>query len=424
MFRSSTACGSMSSSLISRSADLSALAAAKYNIEILGGYLVVRHIPYLDASGEVRTADIVTALNLVGGIADSRTIAPADHTVWWTGYTPHTISGESMTSHLVCASWVAGRDLGEGITVTEQWSRKLRANRRPRQYTDFREKIETYVAEVAGHAEAKRPGTIDACKHGYRPKIHSGSRFHYTDTSTYRNGTRGIESRIEDEVVGIIGIGGTGSYLVDVLAKTNIKEIHLFDDDTMDTHSAFRVAGAARAEELGSNKRKVDWHHERYDVVRKEGLFIHRIRVDDESLALLDKCTTVFIAVDDLDVRRTLQSALTRKGIFHMAVGIGLDIEGVDNDELGGNVKIEIDFRDPHESGSTDCNTDCSEDGVADDVYRSNIQTAELNMLGAALAITEWKATRRVYRTERSSRVDSLIYSSTTGKILVARKGL
>lgn len=414
----------MSSSLISRSGDLSALSAARYSIEVRGGYLVVRHIPYLDSGGEVRTADIVTALNLVGGVADNRTTAPADHTVWWTGYTPHTISGDSMDSHLVCGSWVPSRELGEGITVTEQWSRKLRENGRPRQYTDFREKIETYVAEVASHAEAKRPGTIDACKHGYRPKIHSGSRFHYTDTSTYRNGTRGIESRIEDEVVGIIGIGGSGSYLVDVLAKTNVKEIHLFDHDTMETHSAFRVAGAARAEELGCNKGKVDWHRERYNVVRKEGLFTHRISVDKESLALLDKCTTVFIAVDDLDVRRMLQSALTRKGILHLAVGIGLDIEGVHNDQLGGNVKVEINFRDPHANGSTDCQTAPSEDGALDDLYRSNIQTAELNMLGAALAITEWKATRQVYRTERSSEFDSVIYSSTTGKILVARKGL
>ncbi len=54
-----------------------------------------------------------------------------------------------------------------------------------------------------------------------------------------------------------------------------------------------------------------------------------------------------------------------------------------------------------------------------DDVYGSNIQTAELNMLGAALAITEWKAIRGVYRNERDRDVDRVIYSATTGKILV-----
>ena len=414
----------MSSSLISRSADLFSLSAAGYSLEVRGAYLVVRQIPYLDVKGDIRVADIVTALNLVGGSEDNRTVPPADHTVWWTGQTPHTISGESMYSHLVCGKWAEGRDLGEGITVTEQWSRKLRENGKPRAYVDFREKIETYVAEVADQAEAKRPGTIEACKHGHCPQIHSSNRFHYTDSNSYRNGTRGIERRIEDEVVGVIGVGGSGSYLVDVLAKTNIRELHLFDDDSMDTHSAFRVAGAARVEELGCNKAKVDWHDERYTVVRKDGFFAHRLRVNDESLQLLDMCTTVFIAVDDLKVRRRLQSSIMRKGILHLAVGIGLEIEGVQNNQLGGNVKIEINYRDPYEVDTTGSNDGPAVDDVVDDPYRSNIQTAELNMLGAALAITEWKAKRQIYRSERCNDTDSLIYSSTTGKILVARKGL
>lgn len=408
----------MSSSLIGRSADLSALSAAGYSLEIRGAYLVVRQIPYLDANGGIRTADIVTALNLVGGTADNRTSPPTDHTVWWTGQTPHTSSGDTMHSQLVCEKWEPGRDLGEGITVTERWSRKLRDNGRPRSYIDFREKIETYVTEVADYAEAMRPGTLEACKHGHRPRIQSDSRFHYTDTSTYRNGTRGIESKIEDEIVAVIGVGGSGSYLVDLLAKTNIKEVHLFDDDTMDTHSAFRVAGAARVEELGCNKSKVEWHQERYNVVRREGFFIHRIRVHDDSLELLETCTTVFIAVDDLKVRRRLQNAISRKGILHLSVGIGLDIEGAHNNQLGGNVKIEINYRGPHNVDGLPPNRG------ENDVYRSNIQTAELNMLGAALAITEWKAKREIYRSERGLDVDSIIFSSTTGKILVAKKGL
>ena len=414
----------MSSSLISRSTDLSTLSAAGYSLEVRGAYLVVPQIPYLDANGDIRTASIVTALNVVGGTADNRTSSPSDHTVWWTGQTPHTIAGDSMYSHLSCGTWPDGRDLGEGITVTERWSRKLREDGKSRPYTDYREQVETYVAEVADHAEAKRPGTIEACKLGHCPQISSSNRFRYTDTGTYRNGTRGIEGRIEDEIVGVIGIGGSGSYLVDVLAKTNIREIHLFDDDTMDTHSAFRVAGAARAEELECNKYKVDWHGERYGVVRQEGLYVHRIRIDDESMELLDVCTTIFIAVDDLKVRRKLQSSITRKGILHLAVGIGIEIEGIHDDQLGGNVKIEINYQDPFEVDLTDCSDGPTAENVLDDAYRSNIQTAELNMLGAALAITEWKARRKIYRSERDHGIDSTIYSSTTGKILVTRRGL
>ena len=52
-----------------------------------------------------------------------------------------------------------------------------------------------------------------------------------------------------------------------------------------------------------------------------------------------------------------------------------------------------------------------------------NVQTAELNMLGAALAITEWKAIRDVYRNERKNGIDSILYSVSTGGILLAKKG-
>ena len=56
-------------------------------------------------------------------------------------------------------------------------------------------------------------------------------------------------------------------------------------------------------------------------------------------------------------------------------------------------------------------------------MYGSNIQTAELNMLGAALAIVEWKAIRGIYRNERDEGIDTTIYSVTTGEINMDRKG-
>ena len=43
----------------------------------------------------------------------------------------------------------------------------------------------------------------------------------------------------------IVGLGGTGGYLLDLLAKTPIEEIHLYDDDIFGTHNAFRAPGAA-----------------------------------------------------------------------------------------------------------------------------------------------------------------------------------
>ena len=341
--------------------------------------------------------------------------------MWWTAEVPHTADGTSLQHHLECNSWKPARDIGEGLVVTQEWSRKPRSQNGVRNYLDYREQIETYFMEVAHHAEAKQPGSIDAAKLRDSSEAPIDTRFHYIDTNAYRNGTKGIEKRIEDEIVAVIGVGGSGSYLVDVLVKTNVRELHLFDADVMETHNAFRVAGAARIEELGGNTSKVAWHERRYREVRKEGLHVHCIELTDDTLSRLESFTTVFIAVDDLPVRRKLQRACTSMDILHLAVGIGLDIEGVNNDQLGGNVKVEVNYRTRAEDSDGSAQGEPPREG--DDVYRSNIQTAELNMLSAALAITEWKAARQIYRNERSVDIDTIIYSSTTGRILDARKG-
>ena len=322
-----------------------------------------------------------------------------------------------MESYLACNKWDAGHDLGENLKAYMRWSRKPREQGGPRGYRDYREKIETYVDEVGGHAETVRPGILEAARAGVDPVVESQTRFHYLNTSVYRDGTRGIEKSIEEEVVGVIGVGGTGSYLVDVLAKTNIKELHLYDGQCLGQENGFRLAGAVRLAEFG--KPKVEWHGERYSAVRRDGLVLHQTRVDEKNLEFLDRHTTVFVAVDDLPTRRLIQRACEEKGILHIAVGIGVDLEGERDEQLGAMVQVEIDYspRPPRED-----EPDAPSEPMAD-VYKSNIQTAELNMLGAAIAIVEWKAKRRVYRSERTAGHDTTLYSATTGDILKDRTG-
>ena len=135
-----------------------------------------------------------------------------------------------------------------------------------------------------------------------------------------------------------------------------------------------------------------------------------------ETLDELERFTTVFIAVDKLDTRRKIQQKCNELGVSHISVGIGLDIEGENDDEIGGMVKIET-----RHKAFADMTTDASDKNPGkEDVANiyGNIQTAELNMLGAALAIAEWKASKRIYRNERESGIESVIYSVSTGRIL------
>ena len=406
----------MLSSLISRNDDLSALVDRGYCVQLRGGYLLVQGIPYIREDGTIAKADIVTALE----IADDRTCPPGDHTVWWTGKMPYTADGHSMESHLVCSRWDQGHDLGEGVVAYMQWSRKPKKKGGRRSYEDYRDKIETYVDEVAGQADTKHPGVLDAARSGADPEVASRTRFKYLNTGTYRNGIRGIEKRIEDEVVAVVGVGGSGSYLVDVLMKTEVKELHMYDDDILKQHNAFRLAGAARIEELRGSTAKVKWHEERYAPVREEGVYAHKRPIGVDASEELAKFTTVFIAVDKLDRRRAIQRMCEAAGVRHIAVGIGVDIEGERNDQLGGMVKVETQFRACERDREGD--EEGQEDDAKDDVY-GNIQTAELNMLSAALAIVEWKAMRDVYRSDRKAGDDSVVYTTSDGRIETTRKG-
>ena len=71
---------------------------------------------------------------------------------------------------------------------------------------------------------------------------------------------------------------------------------------------------------------------------------MHYMELSDDNLDILYKCTTAFIAVDDLTVRRTMQRACAAMGVLHIGVGIGLELDGPNNEQIGGMVKIETSF--------------------------------------------------------------------------------
>ena len=75
------------------------------------------------------------------------------------------------------------------------------------------------------------------------------SPFHYADNGV-APGLVEVTRRLELEKLAIIGLGGTGSYILDLVAKTPVKEIHLFDDDVLLNHNAFRAPGAPSLTEL------------------------------------------------------------------------------------------------------------------------------------------------------------------------------
>ncbi len=87
-----------------------------------------------------------------------------------------------------------------------------------------------------------------------------------------------MNEKLDGERVAIVGLGGTGSYILDFVAKTRVSEIHVFDHDTFFTHNAFRGPGAPSIEELNAAPLKVDRFVAMYSLMHRKGIVAHLFR--------------------------------------------------------------------------------------------------------------------------------------------------
>src|SRR5262249_47943955 len=123
------------------------------------------------------------------------------------------------------------------------------------------------------------------------------SIFEYPDTASGRAGTAALSTRLEKDVVALIGLGGTGAYTLDKVAKTPVPEIRLDDDDFLN-HNAFRAPGAPSIEELREAPKKVDYFKALYSRMHR-GIKAFPVKLGASNVHLLDGVTFAFVAMDD-----------------------------------------------------------------------------------------------------------------------------
>ena len=96
-------------------------------------------------------------------------------------------------------------------------------------------------------------------------------------------------------MIAIIGLGGTGGYVLDFMIKTPVREIRGFDADGYHVHNSYRSPGRLDVGELGRPKAEV--YAQRYGNFR-EGLKLETKFIDANSGADLDRVTFAFVCVD------------------------------------------------------------------------------------------------------------------------------
>lgn len=360
----------MSLSLISRSPDLKRLREEGFEIEVRNAYLLVHAIPYLNSKKEIAYGSLVSLLDLAG----DKTTKPQNHVIYFSGEYPCDKEG-NIIKGIQHAS--QKQTLAEGIQVDHSFSNKPAGG-----YGDYYEKVTNYIRILEAQAKSI-DSSVSAKTFKNIESKETDSVFNYSDTNSAKAGIESISAKLNILKIAIIGLGGTGSYVLDYVSKTPVKEIHLFDGDNFLSHNAFRAPGAPTIDELREINKKVVYFCELYSKMRKN-IFSHDVFISETTLNELSGMDFVFICIDRGDVKKIIIQKLITDNIPFVDVGIGInEVDGL----LQGHVRVTTGTKEKNDH--TSAVISFANDG--NDEYSKNIQISEINALNASLAVIKWK---------------------------------
>ncbi len=370
----------MSQRLISRNADLQRLRNEGFDVLLKGSYLVMRGVPYVNSKKEVVRGTLVSELSLAG----DATVKPATHVVYFAGEYPCNADGSEIVK-IRHQSTVT--QLDRELVVHHSFSSKPSDG-----YRDHYEKLTTYAAIISGPAKGIDQ-TVTAQTFPVIEVEDDDSVFNYLDTASSRTEITAVTRKLELKKLGIVGVGGTGSYVLDLTAKTPAKEIHLFDGDKFLQHNAFRSPGAPSADELRELPYKVDHFARMYSKMRR-GIVAHAFHIDASNVEHLRDMDFVFLCMDKGGAKKLIIGKLEEWGTPFIDVGMGVELT---DEALGGIVRVTTSTVEKRKHVKEKGRIPFS-DGDGNDEYSRNIQIADLNALNAALAVIRWKKLFGFYR--------------------------
>jgi len=373
--------------LASHNNDLQRLIDKGYAVTFDSSCLVIRDISYLDDKLEKQIGSIVVKLKFI----DNARFEQDDHQIYFGGSIPHNLDGKPIPNLGGGAHTIGLSEACSDVVVQRSFSNKPKAAGK---YDDHFHKIETYVGFISG--PAIHLYGEDASPYTYRKveETTDDTIFKFHDTLTSRAEITDLSKKLKDDVIAIIGLGGTGAYVLDYLVKTPVHEIRGYDHDKYYVHNAYRSPGRLDESELGMSK--ADIYQTRYDNFRT-GLSLETKFIDSSSTDDLDGVTFVFVCVDNGIARAEILDLLLEKNIPFIDVGMGLKRK---DNALSGMMRITYFPADHGQKVRSKGWVNEQED--MDNIYKTNIQIGELNALNASLAVIRFKQLRGFYYEEES----------------------
>ena len=371
----------MSQRPINRSADLKRLRDEGYDLEVRSGCLLVKDVPYVNSRKEVKRGILVIKLVLAG----DQTGPPDTHVAYFSGDHPCDEDGSEIGKIKHGSN---AHSLADGVAVSHSFSAKPKP---ADSYPDYYAQVTTYVAILSGPAQRVDPALTAKTFPVISPDDDDDEPFNYCDTASSRAEIVAVTKKLKLGAIAILGLGGTGSYVLDLAAKTPVRRIHLYDGDWFYQHNAFRSPGAPSLDELTAKQRKVTYFKNLYSKMHR-GIIEHPVHLDAGNVEDLRGMDFVFVCLDKGEPKKLIVEKLEEFNIPFTDVGMGIELT---EDALGGIVRL---------TTSTGQKRDHFRDRVSfedtpgDDDYNRNIQIADLNAFNAALAVIKWKKLFGFYR--------------------------
>ena len=362
----------MSQQLINHSPDLKRLRDEGYDVRIISPHVVVGDVPYVNSAREVKRGMLISELTLA---LDTTTTTPGSHVIHFAGESPCDKDGQPLSKIILNHD---ATELGPGLLKQHSFSSKP-----PGGYPNYYLKFKTYISILSTPAQVIDPSAT-ATTFRPIPTDEKESVFEYFDSASSRSEIGAMSARLELPRIAIIGLGGTGAYVLDFVSKTQVREIHLFDGDRVLQHNLFRYPGAFSLAELDGNPFKVDFLKEHYSKLHRF-IIPHSVNVDESNVHSLKDMAFVFICIDKSASKRVIFRTLEEAGIPFVDTGMGISIE---NGALTGLVRTTTATTQKHDHLSK-----CVSFGdfEQEDLYAKNIQIADLNALNATFAVLKWK---------------------------------
>ncbi|MEQ9216814.1 MAG: ThiF family adenylyltransferase [Cyclobacteriaceae bacterium] len=364
----------MSRQLINRSKDLKRLQDEGFEIQVRDGYLIVHSIPYVNSSREIKLGKLIAQLS----IANERVSKPVTHVIHFMGEMPCSKDG---TPILGIQHGNPNTKLSDNVIMNYSFSNKPKNG-----YSDHYQQVTMYEEIIS--APAKSMNSKLTSRTFKQMQEEYASVFKYFDTNASRANILPFLRRFNEQRIAIVGVGGTGSYILDLIAKVPVQEIHLYDGDLMRQHNAFRAPGAAGEDEF--DVPKVEYFGEMYSKIHS-GIKQHPHFIEESNLSELKDNSLVFLCVDNNDTRKLIINYLKEQCVTVIDIGLGVNKV---NDSFIGTVRVTT--IDAAHNDHLERRVPMEEPG--ENEYAPNIQIVELNAIGAAMAVIRWKKLLSFYQ--------------------------